>query len=1295
MIDARHPDLAQLRDALAVFDPLDLAAKIAALQLVPENVDRLVRLYGAVGVAATIASSAGQPSISANKLRRFVNEPPLSDSAFATGEDPFNNPFAEVLTFHGGSYVVFPGVDDDACFVFRHLAKAVLNPKDPLSKPAFMEEVRAITAFVLILSDEIASRAGLDRQVEVVTNAQGPVYTPGPEEMQSIIKSAGVPPEEVMSAAHKDLRDAMAPPGPVIVTASEQFNVLRNAVSFTRQEIQNLLAKAGAPSEVLDALVLRQGAIDLDALDLDYMPLFTKPILHDGEDRYVVAMPRALVLALCNVIVQLTRKHGVEEEIASRYQWSVYFNVEQALNFVGNDRLLLREVQAEEAFVLEGFFSLDGDKAIHVLLATDNLHDYDSETATSSWTNGRNLADRLQECLQEAEAKFLERPDAPNDLLHLVLIQAVAPGVTTGLGGPTGLLCPLLMMSASDLEVIALLEGRDQLALWKYARAYRRVREKRPVLRLSTQMDEFCHYRRYGHSYYFSDDYQDKPLMIPMGGAGALRREVQQERDFRGVQYTDPNLIVEVSSLYDDSSIPIYAPWWGGQPGEKRVEILVEALPVNVWIVGPETAPGAGYRPLHFLFAEMIAYWLWQLAPGLTPYLEDLADYRYQVQVHLDIVPDEGWFETSKASEMGDSIEWEIDAEGNLQLTLRSRVARMLQRADNEGERKVMREILSGIRTLHIESIGGAEPGPTDLEIDELLDRYAPLGHKKKLLFMSGNRTVLHRDEDLPQRRKVQSADVSELLDELGYHLLSTLDLRVGRIPDDRRTEILRETVAFIFRELEHLVSTLSSKNLLDTLVAYNEQLLHEQAQQDLLIPTHIACFGSGSEMVEKLREEHQELRQASLANRFLVEYVAACPPQGLRPLSLSVYDRLMALSSEIINKGMHSDAIEFDIADLKLDMLRSGRLGMHDESFEEARDQFLSVHLAGEIYRNTSKFASNWRESERAEKPEDAEKVDNAVRDEFGLTFTELIEFLAEAMNTGSSLEGEPKVMLVDQFLKEIEGRLGWDRPRIKQAFELFVLRSRANFLSPPDPHRPVEVYPWRFSRELSYLRRPLPVRPAGDTEEVVWGVRHCFGAMSHLMDLCVGGRLKARTPQMRKLIGEMHNRDGEEFNDLVAGVYETFPGWIVRRRVKKIAGSRIEREPGQDLGDIDVLVADPKKRVLWAVEAKGLAFARNPAELANELKNTFQTSGDKKSAVDKHLERVAWLCDNLDSALDLMGMPASERRRWKVEPLIVVDHELQSPYFAHSPIPVVPMRELSNWHQRLPRGSSRSVRS
>ena len=157
----------------------------------------------------------------------------------------------------------------------------------------------------------------------------------------------------------------------------------------------------------------------------------------------------------------------------------------------------------------------------------------------------------------------------------------------------------------------------------------------------------------------------------------------------------------------------------------------------------------------------------------MAPHLKYLADHRYQVQIHLDFVPDEGWFEISKASASEAPIEWQIDADTNLRITLRSYVTRMLERADNEGERRVMREVLRGIQSLQAESTGGSEVRPTDVEIEHLLDRHAPLGRKKKLLFMSGNRTILHTNEDLPRHRKVQPAEVSEILDELGNHLSS------------------------------------------------------------------------------------------------------------------------------------------------------------------------------------------------------------------------------------------------------------------------------------------------------------------------------------------------------------------------------------------------------------------------------------------------------------------------------------------------------------------------------------------
>ncbi len=173
MFGATSSELSELQNAISVFDPLDLAAKLAALQLVPENADRLVRIYGATAVAASVPPpSGGGPGVSASRLRRVLNGPPLSESVFASGEDPFNNTFAEIIIFHGGSHVVFPGVDDDACFVFRHLAKAVFGSNERFSNPEFKEKARALCSFVLALSDELATRARLDRRVQPVSGAQ-------------------------------------------------------------------------------------------------------------------------------------------------------------------------------------------------------------------------------------------------------------------------------------------------------------------------------------------------------------------------------------------------------------------------------------------------------------------------------------------------------------------------------------------------------------------------------------------------------------------------------------------------------------------------------------------------------------------------------------------------------------------------------------------------------------------------------------------------------------------------------------------------------------------------------------------------------------------------------------------------------------------------------------------------------------------------------------------------------------------------------------------------------------------
>ena len=104
------------------------------------------------------------------------------------------------------------------------------------------------------------------------------------------------------------------------------------------------------------------------------------------------------------------------------------------------------------------------------------------------------------------------------------------------------------------------------------------------------------------------------------------------------------------------------------------------------------------------------------------------------------------------------------------------------------------------------------------------------------------------------------------------------------------------------------------------------------------------------------------ENNKAALASRFIIEYVVAQPPTGMRPFSLSIYHRLQALAYQIINFGFESDLIHFSLADFQLSILPSGRLGTDTKEYEKARDTHLSIFMSGETTRITESFERYWK---------------------------------------------------------------------------------------------------------------------------------------------------------------------------------------------------------------------------------------------------------------------------------------------------------------------------------------------
>lgn len=208
-------------------------------------------------------------------------------------------------------------------------------------------------------------------------------------------------------------------------------------------------------------------------------------------------------------------------------------------------------------------------------------------------------------------------------------------------------------------------------------------------------------------------------------------------------------------------------------------------------------------------------------------------------------------------------------------------------------------------------------------------------------------------------------------------------------------------------------------------------------------------------------------------------------------------------------------------------------------------------------------------------------------------MTATDVAHFLGAVENLGFQQNGEPKSMSRDEFIRSVSDALEWSSDAIEAALQNFSLTPRQPFIP---PGRAADVYPWRFGRDLSYIRRPIVQRIAPTGPEVLWGNRHLSQSGPYLLDLCLTGRLKASSKEMRQFIGRIRSTEPEQFNDEVAEIFEAVPDVFVRRRVKKIGHGRLTRTNGQDLGDIDVLVIHPARRRILAIETKDFEVARTP---------------------------------------------------------------------------------------------------
>lgn len=1062
---------------------------------------------------------------------------------------------------------------------------------------------------------------------------------------------------------------------PIFVPEAARLKKLKNAVTFTNDELGSLLAAADLPRASLEPLIIAAGEAALADYDVANGPVLWRPFV-DCNRKLIVVIPGMVVSAIRQELLRLAYELNVQSTLAENYNKTVWRNVEQSLSFTKNVPFPHRPPnRLNLPCASDGFFSLDHDKALYCLLVSDPLTRPATTDPFGVWMDDA-LSHAVNQRISQVEADVLASSPAPNDLFVVVALQGLGGSAALGFER-TPADCPSIALAGDALRVISLLEGGDPMALFNFARARDDARKK---CRITTAdiLDEFYLYRKNEYSFYFSDQVPPDIIFIPPGDSLNLEMEIARERDFHAGR-TANGASVEVTALHGTVAIPIYSPV--SDLGE-RVRLLVEGLPVPIWITGPENDATAGDHKIHALFADAISFWIWQFTPLLAPMLSELVN-KQSIEIQMQLPGQEVWHtkEHGNAAEDGSRITTTPDiAHHRLEVRVHPAAISLFQTADNRGERELMRSILPAISQLLPRESPRAL---TSAALDTAIEKIAPLGMKKMLLLFDSTRTPEISDRGIPRYRPLQKVWVNGQLDRVGRYLVENIGLGVGPVDRQQRTQVLNKVVLYCFSQIQRIIATITPDELLPFLVAYSESVHREQALNRLTIPTRLECFRSDRDMISQMVQSIPELANVGLASRFLVEYAVAQPPIGLRPISLDLYDELRAWSHHCLNYAMLSDAIHSGIEEYALSLLASQRLGIDGSPTQNALSGHMRAFALDQIGAAPEHFKRQWEFTTTTTRGEKFQlELDAATVEEFGVPLSQLLELMEFGISRGLQTPDGPVNVSEAIFVQQAAAATKRGQDQVRAALELLTLGPRPSFDTPPAGYSKTDLYPWRYNRPLSYLRRPFLRQVRNGVPEIVYGFRHLRASQRFLVDQCTSGKIKAKTGRMRSFMNRVLSGQGDVFNDRVSGFFDSVAVLSVKSRVKKIGHLR---ELQDHLGDIDVLLGDPARKRILVIECKDLSAARTPYEMANEYTELFVGNRGNKSIVDKHLARTAWVKSNADAVAAFLQLDVAVR--WKIIPLIVVDQPLMASYIRESPIQVLSFEEIRHFWPELRR--------
>jgi hypothetical protein len=457
--------------------------------------------------------------------------------------DPQEGPFVAEVPCFGGAYLTLPSDDPSDQFIVDCLLEAALL-RMGAAKTRFAQEVTEIALTGLWISDECVRRAGLTRHTE-----------PG----------------------HTENSDIRWPSG-------QEARKLQGAVRFSRGEVQDYLCQRHLGTGGLTILGFAPGGISASYSGHLANPMCRRPLLVTG-DRVIVISPSTVLIAIRDAVLESAHKYGVGPEVADSFRATVQSRIEEYADLQRWRKLGSRQVKCAGTKVDEAYFQFDEDKIAVTYTVCDDLRTGSTRPEERHW-DLTPITRGLQRRIAAAERTVFTSPDAPSEILHVIIFQGVGRPSQHSIKKSGDSRAVRLALTADEFRVFTLLNLNDELALWQVAQALYRM-PRRTAMVFGGFLDHYAIYRKRGESYYFGDEGVMDAVMLVATGIH-VRLDMQRRLDPHVVRHPQSQSYGPVMRLQSRLGFPIYAV----PPSRSRgVQFLVEGLPIPLWVVAGGRLP--------------------------------------------------------------------------------------------------------------------------------------------------------------------------------------------------------------------------------------------------------------------------------------------------------------------------------------------------------------------------------------------------------------------------------------------------------------------------------------------------------------------------------------------------------------------------------------------------------------------------------------------------------------------------------------------------------------------------------